>query len=67
MGVLRAQKREHPEVRFSYDEWNRVHRAVIPEDGGSREIVEQELRALLDRLEALNEVFSARANPAFAA
>lgn len=53
--VLRRQRfaREHPEVTFSYDRWNHVHRALLPEDGGTREIIEHELRVLLDRLEEL--------------
>ena len=53
--VLRRQgfAREHPEVTFTYDRWNHVHRAIFPEDGGTREIIENELRVLLDRLEEL--------------
>jgi hypothetical protein len=43
---------QHPEIHIRYDEVQRVWRGFIPlGENEAREIVEYELRALLDRLE----------------
>ena len=54
--VIRREQfeRDHPEVSFTFDSWNRIHRATIHGPNDSlHEVVESELRALLDRLETI--------------
>ena len=53
--VIRRERfeREHPEVTITYDSWRLLHRAVIIEKDGEREVIESDLRVLLDHLERL--------------
>jgi hypothetical protein len=46
---------QHPEWHISYNTWRKVWQAVKSDgDGGTHEVVEYELRPLLDRLERLS-------------
>ena len=53
--VIRRERfeRDHPRVKITYDRWRLVHRAVITERDGEREVIESDLRVLLDHLEKL--------------
>jgi hypothetical protein len=43
----------HPEVAFTYNQEHRFHRATVEAHGTTHEVVERELRPLLDRLEQI--------------
>lgn len=46
-------QQQHPEVVFGYDREHKFHRATVEAHGSTHEVVERELRPLLDRLEEI--------------